>query len=192
MKKFLCSFLVIFFCWIVAFLHFLNQIPNKNDIYPAPLNADAIVVLTGDNNRIESGLQLFANMGIKYIFISGVAPSSSLEQIVRQYENKDFYLKEAASIELGKKATSTFGNLDETKEWIKDKQLKTIILVTSNYHMPRSYALFKKKLNIDNIIAYPTFSDKFDSNNWWRDTSAVELILTEFHKYLLCKIALFF
>ena len=96
MKKFLCSFLVIFFCWIVAFLHFLNQIPNKNDIYPAPLNADAIVVLTGDNNRIESGLQLFANMGIKYIFISGVAHSSSLEQIVRQYENKDFYLKEAA------------------------------------------------------------------------------------------------
>ena len=192
MKKFIYLLQFAILAWIFSFIYFLSLIPTKQNIQQANYQADGIVIFTGDNNRIETGLQLFSQNDIKYLLISGVAPGSNFEQIIQNFEHKALYLQKKEFIELGKKATSTIGNINETAQWIKSKNIKSIILVTSNYHLPRSYALFKKRLNPENITTYPTFSDKFDLNSWWKDPKSIELILVEFHKYLICKIALFF
>jgi uncharacterized SAM-binding protein YcdF (DUF218 family) len=192
MKKIAFSLLFLFSLWFSALLYFISIIPSKDFVYEAKYQADAIVILTGDNNRIEQGLELFKNSSIQYLLISGVAQESNLKQIVQNFVHKQDYLKNSDSIDLGKEATSTVGNLRETQEWIGKKKLKSIILVTSNYHMPRSYALFKGKLKIDRIEIYPTFSEKFDKIGWWYNSKSIELIILEFHKYLACKIALLF
>ena len=41
---------------------------------------------------------------------------------------------------------NTNGNAIEAKQWIEQNGIKTITLVTANYHMPRSLLEFKKAL----------------------------------------------
>jgi len=192
MKFFTLIFLFFALLWIGIFMYFLSMIPTQQDIDLQNFKkADAVVIFTGDNRRIEEGLELSNNNDIKYILISGVANKSTLEQIVDKYVNKKAYLEKIHSIELGKKATNTVGNIMETKEWAEKNNFHSIIIVTSNYHVPRCKALFRKKLISADIIIYPTFSDKFDKKSWWKNLRSVKLIINEYHKYLACKIALF-
>jgi uncharacterized SAM-binding protein YcdF (DUF218 family) len=178
--------------WFGGFIYFLSLVPAqsrayKPDDYKA---AEAMVIFTGDNNRISDGLELSNASNIKYILISGVALNSSLNQIVDNYQNKKFYLNNL-QIELGRKATNTIGNIQETAEWVQKNNFHSIILVTSNYHVPRCAILFSKKLKLNSLIIYPTFSDKFDKQKWWKNTRSIILIFNEYHKYLVCKFALF-
>lgn len=178
--------------WFGGFIYFLSLIPTEYPIdeHDAYKQAEAMVIFTGDNNRIGEGLELSNINNIKYILISGVALNSSLNQIVDNYQNKAFYLNKL-QIELGKKATNTVGNIQETSEWVQKNQFHSLILVTSNYHVPRCEILFRKKLQLDTLIIYPTFSDTFDNQEWWKSSRSINLIFNEYHKYLACKFALF-
>lgn len=96
---------------------------------------DAIVVLTGGKDRIETAMELFADGLSPELFITGVNPEVRREEVLARAKRK---LPDCC-ITLGYKATTTTENGTETKDWIKDKDLKTIRLVTSNFHMPRAF-----------------------------------------------------
>ena len=193
MRFFLIFVFVLLSLWLGGLFYFLSLIPLSVDKerlseYKA---AEAIVIFTGDHNRISEGLELSSNSNIKYILISGVAFNSTLKQIVQNYQNKHTYL-EKMHIELGKKATNTVGNIHETKEWVEKNHFHSLIVVTSNYHLPRCDILFRKKLRLDSIYIYPTFSENFDKKKWWKNLLSIKLIFKEYNKYLACKFALFF
>jgi len=179
--------------WLMGFFYFLSLVPanGNKDQLDEYKRAEAMVIFTGDHNRISEGLELSSSSHIKYILISGVAFNSTLKQIVQNYQNKQAYL-EKMHIELGKKATNTVGNINETKEWVEKNHFNSLIVVTSNYHLPRSEILFRKKLKLDSIYIYPTFSENFDKEKWWKNWRSIKLIFNEYNKYLACKFALFF
>lgn len=183
---------VLFGLWIGGFIYFMSLIPSQNQVLKLDdyQGIKAMVIFTGDNNRIGEGLELSSASNIKYILISGVALNSSLNQIVDNYQNKKTYL-DNLHIELGKKATNTVGNIQETREWTLKNKFDSLILVTSNYHVPRCEILFRKKLKLKHLIIYPTFSDKFDKHQWWKSSRSIKLIFAEYHKYIACKLALF-
>ena len=54
------------------------------------------------------------------------------------------------------KAKNTFEKCYEVKKWLDDKnKIRNIILVSSYYHLPRSYIVFKKIIKTKDIVLSP-------------------------------------
>ena len=169
--------LLLFFLWLGGFVFFLSQIKSE-EINPKE-TADAIIVLTGAKGRIDAGLHLLAQKYGEHLFISGVGQNAALEDL-SQYLSS-FTTEQVASykssITLGHFADSTEGNAIESLAWLKKHGYKKIILVTSNYHMPRSSYLFKYFMPDINITQYQVVG-----------SPNPKLVFLEYHKFLLCLI----
>ena len=91
---------------------------------------------------------------------------------------------------------NTLGNAIETAEWSRDKNFRSLRLVTSAYHMPRSLIEFKHAMPNIQIIAHPVFPAHVKVDEWWAWSGTAELIASEYTKFLLAwlrqQIELFF
>ena len=117
---------------------------------------DAIIVLTGATNRIDEGIKLLSEEKSEKLFISGVNKEIDDIRKITTFEGNI-----PCCVELGYKAENTSENATETHEWILDKNIKTIRLVTSNYHMMRSMLEFRKTLPDIKIIPHPVVPKDF-------------------------------
>lgn len=99
--------------------------------------SDAIVVFAGSSNRIERAYQL-AGQGVAPVLIISPANRRSIG-----YYEKRFGVPGNAAYILEEKADTTFMNALHSAELINVHQLKSVLLVTSDYHMPRSFFLLK-------------------------------------------------
>lgn len=178
MKK-LCWLIVLMTAvWFVGFLLFNRQI--NSFVLDSQTPTEAIIVLTGGRNRIPEATKLY-NLGLAdKMFISGVNQKSSLRQI----ENRNaISIKSKDHVHLGLKARDTIGNAVETNEWLRQNNIKSIRLVTSNYHIPRSLLEFQARNNDLQIIVHPVYSDKVQKK-WWKSWGSFCLIATEYNKFL--------
>ena len=116
-----------------------------------PSQADGIVVLTGGPERIEAGLRLLAAGRAAHLLISGVGRGPELGEFTAR-ANLDPALL-AARVTLGRMATSTRTNAEETQPWARDKAIHSLIVVTAAYHMPR--ALVELRRAMPEIALYP-------------------------------------
>jgi uncharacterized SAM-binding protein YcdF (DUF218 family) len=175
-KTFFC-FLFLLAFWLSGFGWFLAQIPNKKSDF-SENSADAIVVLTGGAGRLEYGLKLLQENKAQIMFISGVGDNVKLGEL---YRNSRISKKLAEKISLGHIARNTIGNAEETADWLSDKNYKKILLVTSDYHIPRSSLEFAEILPNITIIPAPVLVD---------DKTADEkgLTISEYNKYLASKL----
>ena len=114
---------------------------------------EAIVVLTGGDGRIETGLRLLANGMAPELFISGVHPVVTMADITAPWTGPQPL--PACCITLGYKAVSTQQNADETAAWVREKKIRSLRLVTSNYHMHRAYLEFHAALPDVRILIQP-------------------------------------
>src|SRR5690606_2006659 len=128
-------------------------------------SADAIVVLTGGSGRLEYGLQLLAEGKAPVLFVSGAEASVTMGDILRRApQNVRRQLADhPSSIVLGR-AENTIGNAEETAQWLKDHAVSRLILVTSNYHMPRSLLEFSDRLPDTVLIPAPVMPETVDIN----------------------------
>jgi len=149
--------------------------------------ADAIVVLTGGKNRLEYGLELLAAGRSEKLFISGVHEAITEQQLVKLVP-KDLHKKvtqlDEGAITLGREAWNTIGNAEETKRWLENQKITSILLVTSNYHMPRSYYEFRHLVKGVKIIPATVPINDYKPTLWWMDARYRTLIFLEYHKYL--------
>lgn len=178
-------FIVIALVWLGGLQWFATLIPTSPN--PTNAHADAIVVLTGGKNRLEYGAQLLAEGRAEKLFISGVHEDITEQQLVNlvpaELRTKVIRLGDNA-ITLGREAWNTIGNAEETKRWLADQKVGSILLVTSNYHMPRSYYEFRHLVKGVNIIPMPVPADDYDPATWWANSRYRELVFSEYHKYI--------
>jgi uncharacterized SAM-binding protein YcdF (DUF218 family) len=144
---------------------------------------DAIIVLTGGSERVTTGLQLLeSNLG-KKLFISGVHKGLTLDGILGvQPVPPDL---RACCIILGHQAGSTIGNAEETQIWMDIEGYHSLRLVTANYHIPRSLLLFHAAMPDIKIIPYPVTPDSVKLYEWWLHPGTIQLLATEYGKYLV-------
>ncbi len=151
---------------------------------PADVHAEGIVVLTGGSARIDGALRLLAEGRARRLLISGVNPSVDLKALAGTID-KDLEVALACCVDLGRDARDTIGNAAETRDWAKAKGYSSLIVVTSDYHMPRSMAELAEAMPKVRLIPYPVSNPELHLDDWWNNTSAFGLLLREYGKYLL-------
>lgn len=174
---FLYCLAVVLTTWLIGFVAFcVYALTLQSDLSE---KRDAVVVLTGGSQRIETGIRLMEQQNADYLLISGVN-----KQVKREVLLKDVSPEQRKKITLGYEAEDTVGNAKEIDEWIKKKKIGSILLVTSFYHMPRS--IFETaRLNPQLKIApQPVFPKSFGDSVDWIKTRYAWLLFLEYHKFI--------
>lgn len=142
--------LVLFFRWWIVEAVLINEQPVN--AWTDAQQADCAIVLTGERNRLDEGLDLLYQSKVKKLIISGVNPTSHLEEI---FPHLMFYGKiQKEDIVLEKNSKTTYGNAQQTLPLIEALKCQDVILITSRLHMRRSFKTFQAAFP-PNITIYP-------------------------------------
>lgn len=167
--------------WVLGFFIFFAAITTQG-IELADTPTDAAVVLTGGPGRVEAGFRILIEERAKTLLISGVHRDATLDDLVAVWNAPEADKKAIRShccITLGHEAGSTEGNAAETAAWLHGRDVTSIRLVTSNYHMPRAWILFHRELPETDIRLWPVSSNGPLSPAFWRN------LFVEYGKTLL-------
>ena len=145
--------------------------------------ADGIVALTGAAARIPDAIELLATDRGKRLLITGVHRATSSKEIARITPLYSRYF--TCCIDLDRSALNTFGNALETKRWARAHNFNSLIVVTSNWHMPRAIAELAHQLPDVTLIAYPVISEKVKTEPWWSNLDTARFLFAEYLKYVL-------
>lgn len=162
----------------VAFARAASELTRANGDAAGP-RADAIVVLTGGKGRISEGLRLLRQNRSPVLILSGVDADADVDSIFLGGLSS----AERSSIILEKRSRSTYENATQTRRLMDEKGLRSIILITSAYHMKRAQYLFLRVLPEGaSVVPHPVQSPNYDVNRWWRSKS-LGMLIAEFAKY---------
>ncbi len=165
-----------------GFLAFATSIADTR--VPMDAHAEGIVVLTGGGGRIDGALHLLAEGRARRLLISGVNPSVDIKALAGTVD-KELDAALACCVDLGRDARDTSGNAAETRDWARAKGYTSLIVVTSDYHMPRSMAELAEAMPKVKLIPYPVTNPELHLADWWNNAPAFGLLLREYGKYLL-------
>ena len=167
---------ILLYC--LGFLAFATLLPRRPAAMP---HADAVVVLTGGDERLEAGAGLLEKGAAKRLLVTGVHPSVTKAEVKALAHGGP---KFDCCADLDFAAEDTRENAAEAAGWMRAHRFNSLILVTANYHMPRSLSEFSADMPKVKLVPYPVEPDGIDFARWWRDPHAVRLLHAEYAKYL--------
>ena len=169
---FQAAFFAVFFgaiLWSFGFANFIRAVGGQEN---RDVSAGGIVVLTGGQGRIAAGLDALKAGRGQRLLISGVNQSLDDDTILAAISEDQALLD--CCIDLGPVATDTVSNAEETAAWARRNGFSSIIVVTSDYHMPRA------------LVAFSPYLEDFEVEPLTVATRASPLLLMwEYNKYLL-------
>lgn len=168
--------------FLIGFVAFAHGVREAAAPSPAP-EAEAIVTLTGGSTeRLETGVRLLEQAHGRRLLISGVNPQVKDQELFALL-HLDGALAHCC-VDLGRSAEDTLGNASETAAWARRNGFRKLILVTDDYHMPRSFAELRIALPEAEIIPYPVETRWTQGSRWRTDMDAAARIGGEYVKYL--------
>ena len=170
--------------FVAGFLWFVASVPTEEVSIDRP--ADGIVVLTGGASRIADAIELLAAGRGKRLLISGVHPTTSSSELARLSPAYGRWM--TCCVDLGHAAVNTTGNAIETKHWVTDRGFRSVIVVTSNYHMPRTMAELRRRMPDVALVPFPVVTDKMRSEAWWSSAPTAKLLFSEYVKYIVAQV----
>jgi uncharacterized SAM-binding protein YcdF (DUF218 family) len=166
----------------LGFLAFVARLDRAERLPRAP--ADGIVVLTGGAQRIEDAIDLLAQGFGRRLLISGVNERTSRDEIARLNPTQQHLI--SCCVDLDYRARNTIGNAIETRRWMRENGFRSVAVVTSNYHMPRTLVELDHALAEGHeIVPHPVVTDGLDAARWWRHPSTARLLAFEYVKFLV-------
>jgi uncharacterized SAM-binding protein YcdF (DUF218 family) len=148
-------------------------------------NADGIVALTGGASRIADAIELLALGRGKRLLISGVNRATSSKEISRLNPEFERWVRCCVDFD---RSLNTLGNAIETRRWAESRGFRSLIVVTSNYHMPRALAELSHQLPEVALVPFPVVTDRQRADPWWAGGATARLMLTEYAKYVFAKL----
>jgi len=164
--------------YALGFLVFAGSLPHRPE---KVAHADGIVALTGGDARLDTAVALLEHGAGKRLLITGVHPAITKPEI-KQLAHGGRKFDCCADLDFA--AEDTRGNAAEAAGWVKAHRYKSLILVTANYHMPRSLAEFSADMPGVRLEPYPVEPEGVDFAAWWRDAHTIRLLQVEYVKYL--------
>lgn len=170
--------------FLFGLARFAAGIPTQPEAPERPV--DAIVVWTGGSGRLDQGLRLLEDGRAQRLFVSGVYHGVEVDELLEVAARRPEDLR--CCIELGYAAGNTRENAQETGDWVRSNDLRSLRLVTAAYHMPRSLLELRRAVPGVEILAEPVFPEAFREEDWrWRVRS-LALLVNEYVKYLIASL----
>lgn len=164
----------------IGFIVFANGVDREQD--QEIRAADGITVLTGGMARIDQAMKLLADGKAKRVLITGVYRGTTEEQLKQLASQGGQYF--ACCVDIDKEARNTIDNATETSEWVALHRYNSIIVVTSNYHMPRALAELGRAMPTVTLIPYSVVDNNVHLDKWWTYPGTTKLLLSEYLKYI--------
>ncbi|WP_339319214.1 YdcF family protein [Paenibacillus sp. FSL R10-2734] len=168
-------FLLIFFFFFSAgrFLT-LTQLPKQ---------ADAIIVLSGGQGRVEKGVELYKAGYAPYIILSNAKESTSSSGDMLQTALNLGIPQDAIYTENA--AESTYQNAEFTLPIMKEHNFKSAIVVSSDFHMRRVKLLFDREYKKSDIeLTFVGSSSGYNAKSWWSNRKSRETTFNEYIKMI--------
>jgi uncharacterized SAM-binding protein YcdF (DUF218 family) len=165
---------------IAGFAGFLFNL-RSTEIRPER-KADGIVVLTGGSSRVSDAMELLAAGYGKRLLISGVHPTIAAADISRSLQEGQGLFH--CCVDLDHSAVNTRSNALGTRRWARERGFKSLIVVTSNYHMPRAIVELSHAMPETSLIPFAVVGDKWRDEPWWSSAATFRLVLSEYVKYV--------
>ncbi|MBU2135611.1 MAG: YdcF family protein [Alphaproteobacteria bacterium] len=174
--------LIVILIWFVGLLAFAGRIENLTPAAEPPV-ADAVTVLTGaSTRRLKTGVALLESGKGRRLLVSGVNNEVTRDDLLEVTGAwKPIY---QCCVDLGFEAADTKGNAQEIAAWAEKHGFSQIIVVTADYHMPRSMLEIRAEMPGATLIPYPIKTEALDAANWWRDQTQIRRMTLEYCKYL--------
>ena len=170
---------------VVEGIYFYRIIAREHSL----TKADAIFVFNGFRERVEAGYKLSGSGYAPYLVVSP-ADTYHLSTYSLRYG-----LPASVNVIIEDKAGTTFENTFYCGEIIRKNRFRSIILVTSLYHLPRSLFLCKALL-MGQDIHVQIYCPPADRGKLWNTSSGRKLIQKEMVRFwgslselLYCKVA---
>jgi uncharacterized SAM-binding protein YcdF (DUF218 family) len=171
----------------IGFWWFVWSVPTQE--VKLERKADGIVVLTGGSSRVADAIELLSEGRGRRLLITGVHRATTAAEIARLVPAYGRLIN--CCVDLDHSAINTVGNALETKRWAVNRGMQSLIIVTSNYHMPRAMAELERQLPEVTLIPFPVVPEKVRPERWW-DPSTARLLLSEYLKYIATQVRMRF
>lgn len=141
--------------WLAGLFVFVSALPAPAEGV-AP-KADGVVVFTGRNGeRVIAAMTLLKDGSGKRLLISGVNPTVTRPELAELWPGDPAVFD--CCVDLGLQAQSTTGNATELDAWTRANGFSSLILVTSEFHMPRALVEAEERVPDVVITPYPVAS----------------------------------
>jgi uncharacterized SAM-binding protein YcdF (DUF218 family) len=178
----LCVFVTL--SLIAMLQHFILTLPKpaSGDVSIT----DGIVVATGGQARIEEGLRLLSEGRASQMLVTGVGKGishTSLKRTLRLTTAQIRVLE--CCVDLDAAARDTIGNARSAALWADANALKSLRLVTANYHLPRAQNEFQRAFPETSLHVFAVLPPDLKLDTWYRHWPSAKLLVREYGKYLV-------
>lgn len=149
----------------------------------SPKQADVIIVLSGGQGRVEKAAELYKAGYALYIILSNAKESASSSGDMLQTALNLGIPQDAIHTENA--AKSTYQNAEFTLPIMKEHDLKSAIVVSSEFHMRRVKLLFERVYKKSDIeLTYVGSTSGYNAKRWWSDRKSRETTFNEYVKMI--------
>lgn len=162
-----------------------------------PVHSDIIVVLAGGSLRAFYASDLYLKGYASKVYVSKAIRVKSLrmldklgvfvpveDEIYRQVLLKKGVPEKAIHF-FGKSSFTTLDEAEALKQYLDDCN-KSLLIITSPYHVRRTRMIFKEVLTDSEIRVVGTPYESF-SRKWWKDKESAKSVILEMTKILFYK-----
>ena len=164
----------------LGFAWFLARVPGEEATLGR--NAEGIVVLTGGAARILDGIELLDAGRGNRLLITGVNPATKSVELARLTPRYARLFR--CCIDIDHDATNTNTNAVETRRWVRRQGFRSLLVVTSAYHMQRAMAELGHELPDVVLIAAPVLTERERAEPWWSNLATARLVVSEYFKFV--------
>lgn len=168
---------------LIGFIRFGDHVTSLKTP-TQPLRADGAAALTGGSDqRLIAGVKLVESKAVPRLLISGVNRITTAQEVRAVAGGAEETY--ACCIDMGRRATDTIGNAEEAAIWVRVHQIKTLVVITDAYHMPRSLFEMRRAIPDVVLIPYPVQTTREFDGDWWKNERPTRALALEYGKYLV-------
>lgn len=186
--KYFSIFLALFalFIWLVTIYLGPDDLAKcgiePDDSLVGCQKADAIVAVSGGDteSRVDEAIKLYKNGWAPILIFSGAAADKSGPSNAEVMRSRAVALGvEPSSIVIEDSSVNTSENAEKTTSVFRQKNIKSVILVSSAYHERRVGLEFERKTSDVELRRHPVGQDKQWSAFWWLSPTGWYLAMSE-------------
>lgn len=159
--------------WALGFIWFATTLPRP----AGDERTDAIIVPTGAAGRIERGLEVLERGHARKMLVTGVDREVRPAEFASQFAVAAETM--ACCVTLGFAAVDTRSNAAETAQWVRQNKVRSLRLVTSDWHMRRTAGELARALPVGVTVV----------KDGVKSEPSLRTLFVEYHKLLASVVA---